>query len=175
MAITTKSLDGGSLQAVMAASMFADEAARKRFENACKRPDPKPLAAWTKLFGWVPPKELAEWEGVKTGYRKMFAEVSDVWMISGTLEHKPVPIEKLLTANGLITILTGLVHFGDDPSGDRCFVSTLPSPDGLAHIHVYDHETGRLDSDYKSIAQFVYENWDDSAKSSCSSPHSAPP
>src|SRR5262249_50750723 len=47
---------------------------------------------------------------------------------------------------------------------DRCFVSTLPSPDGLAHIHVYDHESGELGSDYKSIAQFVFENWNESAK-----------
>jgi len=164
MGITTKSLDGGSLQVVMASSMFADTGARARFDKASKKADAKPLAAWNKAFGWAPPTELAEWEGVKGAYRKLVMEISDVWMIGGTLAFKPVPIETLLTGDGVMTLLTGLLHFGDDPSGDSCFVSTLPSPDGLARIHVYDHETGELGSEYRSIAQFVFENWNESAK-----------
>lgn len=36
-----------SLQAVMAARMFDDAKLRARFEKACKRPDDKPLSAWS--------------------------------------------------------------------------------------------------------------------------------
>ena len=174
MGITTKSLDGGSLQAVMAASMFADPGARTRFEKASKKADAKPLAAWNKAFGWTPPKELAEWEGVKGAYRKLVMEISDVWMLGGTLAVKPAPIETLMTGDGVMTLLTGLVHFGDDPSGDGCFVSTLPSPDGLARIHVYDHETGELGSEYRSLAQFVFENWNEAAKRDRAAPKKLP-
>jgi hypothetical protein len=149
------------LQTAMATHMFSDAKARARFEKACKRPDDKLLAAWSKHYGWQPPKELAEWTGVQPAYHKMFEAVSDVWMLRGV--DAGSDIAKLVnTSEGLLALTTGLCHFGDDPSGDTCWLSTLPHPKGLAEIYVLDHEDGSLGArPHASIASFVAAAWGD--------------
>src|SRR5262249_6222843 len=59
-----------------------------------------------------------------------------------------------------MTLLTGLVHFGDDPSGDTSWVATLPHPANLAEVHVFNHENGELDGGtFYSIADYVFSCW----------------
>src|SRR5262249_35001351 len=112
---------------------------------------------------WEPPTELAEWEGAAPGYTAVVESISDVWVLGGGIGYarKPLTIDKLVNdAGALVTLLTGLEHFGDDPSGDRCFVATLPHPQDVAEVHVFDHETGQLEGAlYYSLADFVYTCW----------------
>jgi hypothetical protein len=164
--LDAKSMQGGHLHDLVAARMLEDDAVRKAFAKKAKKPDSKPLDAFAKLYGWQPPSEIAEWQGVLPGYQAVFEAVSDVWMMGfdlGYVAKNKLDLGKLVNdMDGLITMLTGLEHFGDDPSGDRSFISTLPHPRDLAEVHVYNHENGELDGTlYYSLADFVVSNWGD--------------
>lgn len=143
--------------------MIRDDGVRKKFDKKAGKPDKKPLAAFAKIYGWDPPAELAEWQGIVPGYRACFYEISDVWMVGGDLSglKKKVEIGKLINSPmDTITMLTGLVPFGDDPSGDSSYVSTLPHERDLAEVHVYNHENGEMDGTlYYSMADFIVSCW----------------
>jgi len=167
--LTWKSLAGGSLARLMADRMIEDAGLRKKFEAKLHEPDEKSLAAFAKLHGWAPPKELAEWEGASGAYRAFFESISDVWMIGGSVGYaagKKRPALSDFVNHDVVTLLTGLVRFGDDPSGDSCFVSTLPNPKDVAEVHVFNHENGELDGTlYYSLGDFVFSNWGEEDKS----------
>ncbi|MFZ5443569.1 MAG: hypothetical protein ACOZQL_26420 [Myxococcota bacterium] len=162
--LTADSLKGGHLAAVVKARMLGGTK-DPRFKSG--KPDPKLAKAWEAVFGWAPPDELLEWAALAPSYEKFSMEISDVWMLGpgiGWVAKKKPALDKLLgDADALLTLLTGLEYFGDDPSGDRAFVSTLPRTDAkVAEVHVYDHENGELDGAvYYSIADMVFSCWTD--------------
>jgi hypothetical protein len=161
-ALTPESLAGGDLARVMSLRMLANEKLRARFAAKVRKPDDKVLAICERTFGWRPAAELAEWEGVEAAYRACANDVSDVWMLGVFSGFAPkIDLAKVVNDAGFILLATtGLAHFGDDPSGDSCYVHTLPHPAGYAGVHVFNHENGELEgSDYASIAQLVYECW----------------
>jgi hypothetical protein len=168
--ITAKTLRGGHLATVMAARMPEDDAVRKKFTRKVGKPNPKVLGAYEKMYGWRPPAELSEWEGASSGYDAIRDEVSDVWMIGGSIAYasskKKPTVDKLMAdLDGSITLFAGLELFGMDPSGDRCFVSTIPHALDCAEVHVYNHENGEMDGTlYYSIGDFVFSNWGEEDK-----------
>ncbi|HOX46226.1 MAG TPA: hypothetical protein PK668_21660 [Myxococcota bacterium] len=163
--LTPESLQGGQLEAVVKARMLTDPKVRARFEKKLAPQDRALLEAYERAYGWRPPAELVEWAALAPGYRAVLDDVSDVWMVGGGIDHvagKHAPrLERLVhDHDGLLTLLCGLELFGHDPSGDRCFASSLPHPRELAEVHVYNHENGELDGDlYHSIADFVFSCW----------------
>ena len=152
-----------ALKDVMAACMFEEDAQRGKFDKACKKPDKGELAAWSKLYGWAPPAELAQWQACLPGYKKLFYEISDVWALREVVLYgRKAAADALVNdSGGMMTLTTGLYHFGDDPSGDSAWLSTLPNPDDTAEVHVFDHETAELGGPYPSIASFVRAKWSD--------------
>jgi hypothetical protein len=159
--LTPRSLKGGRLADVIKERMLETDALRAKFDRKCSRPDPKLLDRWEVLFGWRPAKELVEWASVGSGYGAVFDDVSDVWMLQSGIDWVPSklpPLDKMVgDPEGLLRLLTGLELFGHDPSGDRCFVSTLPARGSSAEVHVYNHENGELDGTlYYSIADLIF-------------------
>jgi hypothetical protein len=151
---------GGHLAAVVAETMLGPKDRAKltkaRGERACD--------AFEAHFGWRPAKELDEWAAIGGAYAKVSRLVSDVWMLRPRpldVPKRPPPVAKTINDGELIfTLLTGLRVFGRDPSGDSCFVSTLPSATDRAEVYVMDHENGELDGAHAaSIASFVAANF----------------
>lgn len=158
--LTVSSLKGGHLADVVKERMLEDDKVRAKFSKHAAKPDRTLAGAWEAFFGWRPADELIEWTGVARGYGAVFDDVSDVWMLTRGIEwiRKAPRVEKLLgDLEASITLLTGLELFGHDPSGDRCFVSTLPSRTRTAEVHVYNHENGELDGAlYYSIGDLIF-------------------
>lgn len=162
---TVDSFAGGQLSAVMAHTMLSGKA-REKFLALVGEPgrrDDSARQAFAKIHGWLPPAELGEWDAVKNAYKKSRGAITDVWMFHDPISYAikletKFDFEKLVNRRDVwITLLTGLEHFGSDPSGDSCFVSTLQTGDGhAAEVHLHNHETGELDGGcFGSIANFI--------------------
>lgn len=119
------------------------------------------LDAFEAAFGWRPPAEVGEYTAAEAALQAYAEEAEEFWMdeLGGWIftidlcnlapdafEHgswfswaneSPLADPMLL--------LAGMVQFGMDASGDTCWVSLLPHPDGIAEVWVYDHEVGEID------------------------------
>ncbi len=158
--LTSASLKGGHLVEVARERLLQSEALRAKFDSKLGKADAKIIERWKAAFGWKPAAEFVEWAAVLPAYNALFREIADTWMLGGGIEWlsgKPRVEPMLSDLDETLRLLTGLELFGHDPSGDRCFASTLPSRTGTVDVHVYNHENGELDGSlYYSIADLIF-------------------
>jgi hypothetical protein len=125
------------------------------------------LKNFESFFGYKPSKEFIELAECFPAYTRYFESISDTWMLEGDISYvgdfikKDTKVENLINGDGFIfTLLTGLERFGSDPSGDSCFLNTLPHPVDTAEVYGYDHECGELNGYVAfSLADFVSDIW----------------
>lgn len=155
MKLTTTHLTGGHLAEVMCSRMFpADQATE--FRRRIGPPAEAKRTAFRDLFGWMPATEAGEFSGLMPAYEKLQRYVSDVWMLGDPLAEAPTLLKKSklpLAAHGL-TMLTGLVEFGHDPSGDGCLLGTIADGE-TAEVWIHNHENGEIETVFPSIAAFI--------------------
>jgi hypothetical protein len=165
-------LKGGKLDKIMSYYMLDDSNERKNFLEIVKKEKGKFntfLDDYQNFFGYKPSKELIELKECLKAYEEHMYSISDIWI----LEEKILYVSKLLKKKDihslindwsfLVQIFTGLERFGSDPSGDTCFLDTLPNSFGTTEVIIFDHEIGKP-ADYVaySISDFVSDTWSES-------------